>query len=274
MEDLFTASVNRDHIWEMSHFHFHDHYEILLVTAGTCSFMVEAEMLQATRGTILIMENGTLHMSTSLPNSEYSRYVIGFRAESLKHFESPQTPLLQAFRSGSHFIQLTEEEMADIEPLFRRCEDMGEAYGTDLRRNTAFLEILVRLGELVAQDRSALPAPETEESRNYRRMKPLITYILEHPTEQLSLDTVAEKFYFNKHYLCRLFKEATGISVGKYITSVRIQYSTMLLRRGYSVQESGAMTGFRNNSNYISTFHKVMDNSPGQYRLQCGREVN
>ena len=32
--------------------------------------------------------------------------------------------------------------------------------------------------------------------------------------------------------------------------------------------EEAQKAGFKNNSNFISTFHKVMDVSPGQYRQQ------
>ena len=268
MQDLFTATVNKDQMWEMSHFHFHDPFEILFITGGSCSFLVEAEMLHGTRGTVLMMKSGLLHMSTSLPDAEYTRYVINFNPADLKPFVSGQTDLLAAFRAPQPFVQLSEEEIARVEPLFRACSEKDEAYGGDLRRNLSFLELLVTLGELAGRDRSAMQPPETENSRNYERVKPVISYILEHPTENMSLDSIASRFSYNKHYLCRVFKTATGISVGKYIMSVRIQYAATELRRGLSVQESGLAAGYRNNSNFISTFKKVMGISPGQYRQQ------
>ena len=268
MQDLFSATVNKDQIWEMSHFHFHDPYEILFITGGSCSFLVEAEMLHATRGTVLMMKSGLLHMSTSLPDAEYTRYVINFNPSDLKPFASAQTDLLAAFCAPQPFVQLSEEEIARVEPLFRACSRKEMEYGADLRRNLSFLELLITLGELTGRDRSAMQQTETESSRHYDRVKPVISYILEHPTENMSLDSIAERFNYNKHYLCRVFKTATGISVGKYIMSVRIQYAAEQLRHGASVQESGIKAGYRNNSNFISTFKKVMGISPGHYRQQ------
>ena len=268
MQDLFTAAENKDQIWEMSHFHFHDLCEILFVTGGSSSFLVEAEMLHASRGTVLMMKSGRLHMSTSLPDAEYTRYVINFNPADLRPYMSEETDLLAAFDAATPFIQLTEEEIARVEPLFRACGDRSGAFGADLRRNLSFLELLITLGEFSACDRSVLPPNETESSRNYDRVKPVISYILEHPTENMSLDSIAARFGYNKHYLCRVFKTATGISVGKYIMSVRVQYAATCLRQGRSVQESGARAGYRNNSNFISTFKKAMGISPGQYRQQ------
>ena len=266
MEDLFTAAVNKDMTWEMTHFHFHDPYEILFVTGGTCSFLLESEMIRASRGTILLIRSGLLHMSTSLPDTEYVRYIINFNPTVLREYGSAETDLLEAFHKDRHAIYLNEAEIGEIEKLFVICENKTHSYGSDLRRNLAFLELLIRLGELSREGRHASPLQNDETARNYQRVRPIISYILENPTANLSLEAVSELFYYNKHYLCRIFKTATGISVGKYIASVRIQYAASFLRQGYSVQESGVMAGFKNNSNFISTFHKVMDVSPGQYR--------
>ena len=266
MENLFAAVVNKDMTWEMTHFHFHDPYEILFVTGGTCSFLMESEMIRATRGTILLIKSGLLHMSTSLPDTEYVRYIINFNPTVLRDYISTETDLLEAFQQNHHAIFLRENEIDEMEALFITCESRVKSYGADLRRNLAFLELLIRLGEFSRDGQHTSPETVSEAARNYQRVKPIISYILDNPTSNLSLEAVSELFYYNKHYLCRIFKTATGISVGKYITSVRIQYAAQFLRQGHSVQESGVMAGFKNNSNFISTFRKVMDVSPGQYR--------
>ena len=266
MENLFTAVVNKDMAWEMTHFHFHDPYEILFVTRGTCTFLLESEMIRATRGTVLLIRSGLLHMSTSLPDEEYVRYIINFNPTALRDYSGRETDLLEAFQKDHHAIFLNDAETEEMEGLFRICENKTRSFGSDLRRNMAFLELLIRLGEFSREGRFTSLEMESEAARNYRRVKPIISYILENPTYSLSLEEVAEKFFYNKHYLCRIFKTATGISVGKYITSVRIQYAAQFLRQGHSVQEAGEMAGFRNNSNFISTFRKVMEVSPGQYR--------
>ena len=268
MDPLFTAVVNKDMTWEMTHFHFHDPYEILFVTRGTCSFLLESEMIRATRGTILLIRSGLLHMSTSLPDEEYVRYIINFNPSALRDYTSRETDLLEAFQKEHHAIYLDEAETEAFEKLFRLCESKIHSYGAELRRNLAFLELLIRLGELSREGRYTSRESESEAARNYKRVRPIISYILENPTHTLSLEEVSEMFFYNKHYLCRIFKAATGISVGKYITSVRIQYAAQFLRQGHSVQESGEMAGFKNNSNFISTFRKVMEISPGQYRQQ------
>ena len=266
MIDLFTAAMNKDMVWEMSNFHFHDPYEILFVTGGTCTFLIETEMVQAVRGTILLIRGGLLHMSTSLPDSEYLRYVITFYPAKLDGLSTANTDLMVSFHKERHVIQLPEGEIDAMEKLFKACFDRSETYGADVRRNLSFLNLLIRLGELQQDEYSHELKPEIINSKNYLRVKPIVSYIMENPADDLSLEYVSEKFFYNKHYLCRIFKTATGISVGKYITAVRIQYASTYLRQGYSVQESGERAGFKNNSNFISTFRKIMGIPPGQYR--------
>ncbi|MBO4839239.1 MAG: AraC family transcriptional regulator [Lachnospiraceae bacterium] len=275
MKGLFEAELKRDVARETEPFRFHDSCEIVFVTGGTCTVLREAEMIRAGRGTVLLIPAGVLHMSVALPGAEYARTVIRFDPEAVRPFCGGSTDLLEIFRGeGAGALCLNEAEIRETEPLFRACLAGPDAFGADLRRNLAFLELLVRLGELSREGGHDLRTPEQEGDKNFGRISPIVRYIRDNPAGSLSLEEVAEKFFYNKHYLCRIFKAATGISVGQYIAAVRIRYAADFLRRGCSVQESGRKAGFKNNSNFISTFHKLMDVSPGQYRQQSRRNAD
>ena len=43
-----------------------------------------------------------------------------------------------------------------------------------------------------------------------------------HFAEKITLDALAERFYINKFYLTRVFKEQFGLSVTSYLTQLRI----------------------------------------------------
>lgn len=269
MKDLFQIVFHKDPVWEMEQFHFHDGAEILFVTGGTATFLREAEMIRAVRGTVLLIPKGVLHLSVALPEREYARHAVHFDPAAVRPFCSGATDLLAAFdRTASGVLRLSEEKTRELEQLFAACQDRPERFGADLRRDLAFLELLIRLGELSREESRTAEDREAEQDRDFGRVSPVIRYIRENPAGNLSLEAVAEKFFYNKHYLCRIFKATAGISVGKYIAAVRIRHAAEFLRSGSSVQESGLRAGFKNNSNFISTFHKVMDVSPGQYRLQ------
>ncbi|MBP5153609.1 MAG: helix-turn-helix transcriptional regulator [Lachnospiraceae bacterium] len=266
MEQLFQVEYRTSTNMDISRYHYHETYEVILVTQGAATFTVESELILAERGALILIRPGMLHMSTGLTGAPYSRYSLFFRMESLLPFISEQTDFREIYKSDVTFLRLTEKETKMLEQQCRACEEHPDEFGGDLAANMAFLKVMVTIGQILRQDRSDIPLPYTENLENYKRVEPIILYVKEHPTEQMTLESIAEQFFYNKHYLCRVFKNATGVSVGNYIMGVRIRYAASFLRKGHSVLESGQLAGFKNNSNYINTFHRIMGISPGQYK--------
>jgi AraC-like DNA-binding protein len=136
-----------------------------------------------------------------------------------------------------------------------------EGFGSDLRLNIAFVELMLCVSDLVGNAYSPAPAALEE----FEKIRPVLSYIREHLCETLTLDEIARQAFISKHYLCHLFKKVTGFSVGEYISSSRILLAEEYLRSGMSVQRAGELSGFPNNSHFIRTFHAMVGLSPGKY---------
>lgn len=94
-------------------------------------------------------------------------------------------------------------------------------------------------------------------------------YLDEHYTEKITLDDLAERFYINKFYLTRVFKEQFGQSVTNYLVQLRITHAKRLLRFSDHSIESIAQECGLSDANYFSRlFKKVESISPGEYRRQ------
>ena len=76
-------------------------------------------------------------------------------------------------------------------------------------------------------------------------MAPILDYIRDNLAEPLTLDQIAGRFFISKHYLCRIFKSATGFSVMEYIIYSRILRARQLLRRGSASSRRGAVRFLR-----------------------------
>ena len=48
---------------------------------------------------------------------------------------------------------------------------------------------------------------------------------------KLIIDTLAEVLHLSRYYLAHFFKEHTGLSIGQYITNIRMNKATELLRQ-------------------------------------------
>lgn len=96
------------------------------------------------------------------------------------------------------------------------------------------------------------------------------SFISEHLEENLSVATLAEKFYVSPNYFSRLFKRVEGEGCNEYIVRKRIEKSKTLLETTTLKTGRIAMAVGYNDTNYFSiAFRKHTGVSPTKYREQC-----
>ncbi len=94
-----------------------------------------------------------------------------------------------------------------------------------------------------------------------------VGYIHEHLEAGVSLCDVAAALHVNKHYLCRLFKAETGMTVGAYINSARIARAKQLLHDGEeSISFVASECGYNEPSVFAKSFKKETGMTPSHYR--------
>lgn len=142
------------------------------------------------------------------------------------------------------------------------------ASSTDYIRDMKICEKLTSLLTLLMAD-SWVHTPETKHPTGKRNLQDVKKYIDLHFNEKIMLDELAERFYINKFYLTRIFKEQFDISISRYIMLQRITHAKKQLRfTDHSIEEIAIECGL-NDANYFSrVFHKIEGISPGEYRRQ------
>ena len=94
-------------------------------------------------------------------------------------------------------------------------------------------------------------------------------YVDEHYTEKITLDSLSTKFYINKYYLSKTFKDQFGQSLCSYILSVRITKAKQLLRfSNKSVEAIGYECGLGAPHYFSQTFRSVEGVPPSKFREQ------
>ena len=93
------------------------------------------------------------------------------------------------------------------------------------------------------------------------------SYLDEHYTEKIVLDDLAERFFINKFYMTRIFKETYGMTINNYLISRRITRAKQLLRfTDMTVDEIGNAAGMGDANYFSRMFRKVEGSSPREYR--------
>lgn len=200
----------------------------------------------------------TASQSTNLPTSLWSLQWCHFYAPFLpaiyeKYKERGGSPVFHPDDSAPFTAILT-----DLYTLASSSD-----YIRDMRINESLSALLTLLME-----QSWHPESKTV-SRKRLELVEIKNYLDEHYTEKIVLDDLSEKYYINKYYLTKIFKETYGSTINGYIIAKRITRAKQLLRfTDMTVDEIGAAVGMGDANYFSRTFRKVEGISPREYRKQ------
>lgn len=87
------------------------------------------------------------------------------------------------------------------------------------------------------------------------------------------LDELAERLEVSKAHLIRTFTKKTGISPGRYITHLRVEYAKLLLRGpDPSITYVAEASGFANANYFAKVFRRETGMSPSEYMETAPRQ--
>lgn len=100
-----------------------------------------------------------------------------------------------------------------------------------------------------------------------RRVRTVRDYVLDHISRPITTEELARVVGTNRTYLCTLFREETGLTVGGYVTAVKMDEAKRLLDRTKKTSaEIGAYLGYSSQSHFQRVFKKHTGSTPGEYR--------
>ncbi len=257
----FHIQLSENDNWSMSRLHFHDFCELLLPLTSTGSMFVNDQVYPLQRGNLYLIGENTLHRT--IASGFHARYVLHINRKALGELSTPQTDFLQFTRDSFRCAALEPEQLDALIQAFQSLEENKNdgRFGSDLRQMIQLMQLLIQLAPILKMSTMS----EMTSSKDFLRVAPILDYIQDNLTEPLTLDRISAKFFISKHYLCRIFKAATGFSVMEYIIHSRVLRARQLLQEGLSVQQAGELSGFADNSHFIRTFGNLTGMSPGRY---------
>jgi AraC-like DNA-binding protein len=162
------------------------------------------------------------------------------------------------------------------QPVFspKECEIFSElltslfklAGSEDYIRDMKINEKITSLLTLIMAE-SWHPENSTRAGLKKQSLNHVKAYLDEHYKERITLDSLADRFYINKFYLTRTFKEQFGTTVLSYLDQVRITHAKQMLRfSALSIEAIGREVGIDDSAYFNRVFKKVEGVAPGEYR--------
>ena len=182
------------------------------------------------------------------------------------HFYAPSLPAVyEKYKERGGRPVFHPDELTPFRLLLTDLYNLASSsdYIRDMRINEKLGTLLTLLMEQSWHPESATI------SRKRMELAAVKEHLDEHFTEKVMLDELAEKFFINKFYLSKIFKETYGTTVNNYLISKRITRAKQLLRfTDMTVDEVGVAVGMGDANYFSRMFRKVEGSSPREYRKQ------
>lgn len=131
----------------------------------------------------------------------------------------------------------------------------------ELSRAKTFAEITACIQEYFKE------GPDSGLDQYSRIVQQAISEMNEHYTEQISLNSVAEKLKITPQYLSRIFMKETSTTFVNYLTSLRMEKAKLLLRNtNQKINLICQQAGYPDAKYFCTLFKKEVGVTPNQYR--------
>ena len=249
--------------------HRHNFSELLFVLEGKLNFLVDDKLYKASGNCMILFKEKRLHTSEVDSDSVYTRYNLNFRRKFISEIADYEK-LKVCFDSDCTVLPLDEEQSIQLKALFDTMYKNYMLIDSDVYAQEICRHIMSAI--LMYVSRAAENSPQSEKQYiDVSYISDAVKYINDHLKEKLVIEAVADNLFVSRAKLIADFKNATGTTIGNYITSQRLKVAKKLLSEGNDVSTSALGSGFMNTSHFIRTFKKYNGITPLQYVLMKKR---
>lgn len=247
--------------------HHHAHYEVNLVWSGTIHYRVGGRSYHLTNGDILLLGPGEEHQPD--PEADLGtceRVVLWMEPEFLHRLRSfgfdPAACFDGAQTGSGRCLRFDDDATMRIGELLERCirEDSDKDFGADMMADTIMVQVMILINRLYRKS-----VQDRRRSRSGSLVTSVLEYINNHYADELTLDSLANRFFISKYHLSREFGRIVGIPVHRYITQKRLVVAKQLLTEGRPSSMVYQHCGFGDYSNFYRAFRGEYGVSPKEF---------
>ncbi len=256
--DLYCNTKNCN-LSDLHPFHWHENYEICQVINKPCSFRIDGELIEANPGDIVAISDQTVHQFIIKENDSNIR-IIQFNSNILFGI----TDIILPLKTHICYSEIAgdKELKNNLDCLLNLLECEENVEHSDA--NNYYKSITAALYFFLQQH---FPASETRRSGKSSKndFYRIVEYINAHFTENITVNSVSEHFYFSRGKLSSVFKKYSGLGVNDYINQLRIKNANMLLLQGESITNAALSSGFESIRTFNNCYKKIMGVTPSEY---------
>ncbi len=254
--------------------HVHDYFQIYYLIRGSITHLLEGQQTRLARGDVFIIPPGRSHrIVMGSPDTEFYAFSFypsfvgepgfwdSYAGRFLLWLQSPDG------QSGVRpKLTIPAKRQATLELLMETAmEEYAEKRPGGDQVIRGLLTALLTLFARASYEASEGEPGSFENSRQF--MLYCLEYIKNNLAQELTLDSLSRLGAMSRSGFCRLMREYTGMSFKGYLTKLRIDRATELMKLGgRSLSEIAPLCGYGDFSTFYRNFTSVCGMSPSEYR--------
>lgn len=243
--------------------HWHRSIEIFLVVEGELEFFINNTRLPLLAPDFVIVNSNEVHSVEAVkPNQTI---VVQIPLNFFTEYLNGEDYVLFSKQSEAENLELIQL----IVCLFRTYQQKGPAY--ELKVHSLFLELLYLLVTSF-MDKEEDPG-NIRQKRNLDKLSEITSYMKQHYSQSITLESVAEEFGFSSTYLSRMFKRYANVNYKTYLLNLRTEYGRReMINTDHSLNDIAVNNGFPNSRAYAKAFFKRYGCLPSEYRRRMNKK--
>ena len=240
-------------------YHYHDFHKIIVFISGKVTYHIEGKAYHLKPRDILLVSQGAIPKPEIDPSVPYERYIFWIRddlscQELNTCFQKANDRSFNLVRADSALQERLKDLLPEIEQTLQ-----NKHFGDTVLRNALFTQFMIYINRIFLRTSSS---PDKKTYSSDTQVEQLLKYINRNLSENLSIDQLANRFFFSKYHMMRKFKNETGYTIHNYITSKRLLMARSLISQGMPVMKAAQASGFHDYTTFVRAYKKQFGKAP------------
>ena len=240
-------------------YHYHDFHKIIVFISGKVTYHIEGKAYHLKPRDILLVSQVAIHKPEIDPSVPYERYIFWIRddlscQELNTCFQKANDRSFNLVRADSALQERLKDLLPEIEQTLQ-----NKHFGDTVLRNALFTQFMIYINRIFLRTSSS---PDKKTYSSDTQVEQLLKYINRNLSENLSIDQLANRFFFSKYHMMRKFKNETGYTIHNYITSKRLLMARSLISQGMPVMKAAQASGFHDYTTFVRAYKKQFGKAP------------
>ena len=242
-------------------YHYHDFHKVIIFLSGKVAYHIEGKSYYLKPWDILLVNRHAIHKPEIDFSVPYERFVLWIRNDI------KSTELLRCFQKAIdrsyNLIRLDSDTQEKLKQLLYELEAAlkDKKFGSELLGSALFTQFMVYVNRIFLEKQYIY---DTRSYSSDSQIEELLRYINHNLTEDLSIETLARKYYLSKYHMMRKFKEETGYTVHNYIISKRLLLARTKISEGTPILKAAQLSGFSDYTTFSRAYKKQFGTAPSQ----------